>query len=116
MLSPYANSAVLASRAVKQTYKGLMTELYAINNGKLTETTRRMYNEVQDITKTESQTQDLAVLNSRFAEANNYLTLLTNIRIQQELIEKYGKGELTTEQAANKVGLSLPKVPEHPET
>ena len=37
MLSPYANSAVLASRAVKQTYKGLIAELYAIHNGKLTE-------------------------------------------------------------------------------
>ena len=33
----------------------------------------------------------------------------------QELIEKYGKGELSTEQAANKVGLALPRVPPHPE-
>lgn len=33
----------------------------------------------------------------------------------QELIEKYGKGELSTEQAANKVGLALPQVPPHPE-
>ena len=37
MLSPYANSAILASRAVKQTYKGLITELYAIHNGQLSE-------------------------------------------------------------------------------
>ena len=35
MLSPYANSAVLASRAVKQAYKGLISELYAINGGQL---------------------------------------------------------------------------------
>ena len=37
MLSPYANSAVLASRAVKQTYKGLLAELYAIHNGQLSQ-------------------------------------------------------------------------------
>ncbi|KAL5259765.1 hypothetical protein ACHWQZ_G010013 [Mnemiopsis leidyi] len=115
MLSPYANSAVLASRAVKQTYKGLIAELYAIHNGQLSQTTRRMYNEVQESTKTQTETQDLSVLNERFAVANNYLTLLKNLRIQQELIEKYGKGELSTEQAANKVGLALPRVPPHPE-
>ena len=33
----------------------------------------------------------------------------------QELIEKYGKGELTTEQAAAKCGLALPTVPPHQE-
>eukprot|EP00116_Pleurobrachia_bachei_P016692 sb/3476954/ len=109
MLSPYANSAVLASRAVKQTYKGLVTELYAIHNGKLSETTRRVYNEVQEVSKLDST--DLNELNKRFADANNYLTLLKNLRVQQELIEKYGKGELSTEQAANKVGLALPKTP-----
>ena len=42
-----------------------------------------MYNEVQESTKTQSKTQDLSVLNERFAVANNYLTLLKNIRIQQ---------------------------------
>jgi hypothetical protein len=47
------------------------------------QTTRKMYNEVQDSTKTQSETQDLSVLNERFAVANNYLTLLKNIRIQQ---------------------------------
>ena len=42
-----------------------------------------MYNEVQESTKTQTETQDLSVLNERFAVANNYLTLLKNVRIQQ---------------------------------
>lgn len=44
-----------------------------------------MYAELESITKAESATKDLKVLNDRFAEANNYLTLLKNIRIQQVL-------------------------------
>ena len=41
-----------------------------------------MYAEVSSKTKT-TETQDLTLLNQRFAEANNYLVLLRNVRIQQ---------------------------------